>query len=98
MGLHPQRRSTIHRAREIRPERLCRQLHRSIARRVPQSALVSRTGRGTTNRETWRRDYNQIRPHTGLGNRTPIEVNRIFDFDRLDRVITTKRTMIGLSQ
>jgi putative transposase len=27
--------------------------------------------------EAWRRDYNEVRPHSAIGNRTPIELHRI---------------------
>jgi putative transposase len=27
--------------------------------------------------EAWRRDYNEVRPHSAIGNRTPMELHRI---------------------
>src|SRR5271165_170585 len=27
--------------------------------------------------EAWRRDYNEVRPHSAIGNKTPIELHRI---------------------
>jgi len=27
--------------------------------------------------ETWRRDYNEVRPHSAIGNKTPIELHRM---------------------
>jgi len=27
--------------------------------------------------EAWRRDYNEVRPHSAIGNKTPIELHRM---------------------
>jgi transposase InsO family protein len=27
--------------------------------------------------EAWRRDYNEVRPHSAIGNKTPIELHRV---------------------
>jgi putative transposase len=48
--------------------------------------------------ETWRCDYNQVRPHSGLGYRVPADVRREFDFGRWNRVKREEQALVGLSQ
>jgi putative transposase len=47
--------------------------------------------------ETWRRDYNEVRPHSGLGYRVPTEVRKAFDFTRSNRVNREEQLLAGLS-
>jgi putative transposase len=30
--------------------------------------------------EAWRRDYNEVRPHSAIGNKTPMELHRMAAF------------------
>lgn len=46
--------------------------------------------------EAWRRDYNQLRPHSALGYRTPEEAR--LDFARVDRAIIEEQELVGLSE
>jgi len=40
---------------------------------VPQQSLVRRLGDAKAKIEDWRRDYNEVRPHSSLGDMTPKE-------------------------
>ena len=42
-------------------------------RRMPERTLVPDVGRCRETIEDWRLDYNQVRPHSSLGSRTPEE-------------------------
>ena len=42
--------------------------------------------------ERWRDDYNRVRPHSGLGNRTPIELMREFNINNPE-LITTQQVV-----
>jgi putative transposase len=40
--------------------------------RVPRPALVPRSGRRPRKVEEWRAEYNEVRPHSAIGDRTPL--------------------------
>lgn len=48
--------------------------------------------------EAWRTDYNQTRPHSALGYRTPAEAYQGFNFDGCDGPIVTRQELAGLSE
>lgn len=48
--------------------------------------------------ETWRHDYNHVRPHSGLGYRTPAEVSEVVNAALRDRARREEQRLAGLSQ
>ena len=40
--------------------------------------------------ERWRDDYNRVRPHSALGNRTPSELMREFNISNPELITTQK--------
>ena len=71
-------RAAADRARQAESERLCRELQRQAANgRLRDECLIEHWFRSLTEaREitgAWRANYNQRRPHSALGYRTPAE-------------------------
>ena len=58
---------------KARAECVHRELQRTASRRVPQRALFMSLPAARNIVERWRDDYNAVRPHSALGNRTPEE-------------------------
>ena len=64
LGVPPQRRAPLHPAWQARGQRLHRVLHENWFVDLEDAR---------TKIEAWRIDYNQVRPRSALGNRTPAE-------------------------
>ena len=69
-------------------ERHRRELQRQAPRRVPEHGVVSLAARGEAVIETWRRHYNEVRPHSSLDYLTPIEFKARIEQDAASRPAT----------
>ena len=64
---------TLHRTGQTAAERLRGELHRPAARRVPERNPIRIVSQARSVLEAWRTDYNGVRPHSALANKTPEE-------------------------
>ena len=71
----PTERAKVRYRSEDRNERLSREPERKVPSRVPEHALAHEPRRcGPKMRGSGRRDYNEVRPHSAIGNKPPIEL------------------------
>ena len=62
-------------ARLLPPGQANRQrLHRVIQRQIPSGTSFMSLDDARQKCEAWRRDYNEERPHSAIGNKAPIEL------------------------
>ncbi|MFN3842703.1 MAG: integrase core domain-containing protein [Rehaibacterium terrae] len=52
-------------------ERVHREIQRQVPRRMPQRALVTSLAQARDVIADWRRDYNEVRPHSSCGRIPP---------------------------
>ncbi|WP_368041703.1 integrase core domain-containing protein [Burkholderia aenigmatica] len=80
MGTRTWRQTAVHPSRQAGGKRAHRELQRSTARRVFESACVRQPRRRTHARkriEAWRTDYNSVRPHSALGQLAPDQFRQL---------------------
>ena len=71
----PTDRARVRHRSEDRAEGVHREPERQVPGRVPEHALVHEPLRcGPKMRGSGRRDYNEVRPHSAIGNKVPIEL------------------------
>jgi transposase InsO family protein len=55
-------------------QRIRRELQRDGAARVPRPALVLDLDDAREKVEEWRTEYNEVRPHSAIGDKTPVSL------------------------
>ena len=71
MGRRAQGRLALHRARQAAAERLHRELQRQLRDELLNETLFRSLAHARAKLEAWRRDFNDVRPHSSLGYLTP---------------------------
>jgi putative transposase len=82
------RRMALHRPRQADPERLRQELHGPFRDKCLDEEVFANLAEACAVIETWRRDYNQLRPHSAHGGLTSAG-DRLRNPDQLRRSPTT---------